>query len=84
MSYSKVVENGIILAVGKNFAGEQITEEEYNEIITVIRTHPQETETVGYRLKTDLTWEQYEKPPQPEPEPDAEELLSILTGGDAE
>lgn len=83
MRYYKIEKNGYITGIGKGDVGAEITKAEYNEIMSAIQNHPEETSSIGYRLKTDLTWEQYEKPPQPEPEPDAEELLSILTGGDA-
>ena len=83
MVYGKVTKNGIILAVGKNIAGDPITEDEYNEIMSVISNHPEETETIGYRLKADLTWEEYEKSPEPEEDPTPEEALTFLLGGDA-
>ena len=68
MKYYKRTENGYILAIGTNMGGTEITEEEYDEILAVLQTKPQDTETVGYRLKEDLTWEQYQKEPQPEPD----------------
>lgn len=77
-----IVENGIILCIGIGTAGQSITDEQYNQILGLIRNKPAETDTIGYRLKTDLTWEQYEKetPAPYEDEPDALELLNILTG----
>lgn len=77
-----IVADGIILCIGIGTAGQLITDEQYNQILGLIRNKPVETDTIGYRLKTDLTWEQYTKP-TPEPyieEPDAEEILNILTG----
>lgn len=39
----------------------------------------------GYRLKTDLTWEAYDLPPEPEPSDEDElsdtQALNILLGG---
>lgn len=81
MKYYEYKEDGYIVCVGTGGMGDEITEEEYNEIMTIIRNRPQETAEIGYRLKTDLTWESYEKEPTPEPEPTAEEALSILLGG---
>lgn len=81
MKYFKQIIDGYIVGISKGGHGVEITESEYNEIMTIIRTHPQETETIGYRLKTDLTWESYEKEPQPEPEIDDIEAMSILLGG---
>lgn len=81
--FYKITESDYITAIGKGDSGEEITKAEYDEILSVIRNKPQDTETIGYRLKTDLTWESYEKEPQPQPEPDlsAEEIVDIIFGG---
>ena len=84
MRFYKVVENGYIASIGTGNGGTEITESEYNEILTVIHNKPQATATMDYRLKTDLTWESYEKEPDPEPDPDAAEILDILLGGESE
>lgn len=81
MEYYKRIEGDYITAIGKNMGGTEITEVEYNQILAIILTKPAATETTDFRLKVDLTWEEYEVPPQPEPEPTAEELLDILVGG---
>ena len=78
MSKNKVIENGYILAIGENLKGEEITETEYNEILSVLKSAPH-VEGKGYKLKTDLTWEEYDLP-VPEEEPTAEEIVEILTG----
>ena len=77
----KIIENGYILAIGDGNQGEQITQKEYDSIIEVVRNKPPHTETTDYRLRENLTWEAYELPPLPEPEPDAEEILDVLLGG---
>ncbi len=62
-----------------------ITEAEYNEILSVIRQRPTPPEGFDYRLKEDLTWELCELPPVPPEEPSYEELLEaveIYKGGD--
>lgn len=84
MRYYKVVENGTILTIGKGLIqiGTEITENEYNSIMAVIQSCPRR-EGYTYRLKTDLTWEEHEKEPLPEEDPDSEEALSILLGGEA-
>ena len=80
--YYKQILNGYILCVGKNIGGEEITESEYNEILQVIGNKPQKTDTADYRLKEDLTWEEYEvEPPDQDPELDDSEALDILLGG---
>ena len=87
MNYYKVTSNDYILAVGTGNVGEKITELEYNEIISVIRSAPHK-DGFGYRLKTDLTWEEYAIPPMPEEEEptteDKAEAYDILIGGDNE
>ncbi len=70
MNYYKQIENNFILAIGTGGGGTEITEAEYDEIMTVIHNKPPATETIDYRLKTDLTWEQYEvEPPVPDDDP---------------
>lgn len=81
MKFYKFTDGGYIIAISTSCIGEEITEAEYNEILSAIRNKPQDTETVGYRLKTDLTWESYEKEPQPEPDLSADEIVNIIFGG---
>ena len=73
-----------IIATGTGYGGTEITEAEYNEIMAIIQNHPT-AEGKGYRLKADLTWEEYNLPPMPEPSDDDEistvEALNILLGG---
>lgn len=81
MRHYKQTDNGYILGIGTGLGGEEITEEEYAEILEVIRSKPADTDGIGYRLKTDLTWEPYEvEPPEEDPELDDAEVLDILLG----
>ena len=83
MRYYKLIEDGYILAIGTGGGGTEITENEYNSIMTVIQNKPQGTATTDYKLKTDLTWEEYELPPAPEDyDISDEEALEIITGSD--
>ena len=67
MRYYKQVENGYIVAIGTGGGGTETTAAEYDDILTVIHNKPAGTETIDYRLKTDLTWEQYQvEPPAPD------------------
>lgn len=73
-----------IIAVGTGYGGTAITKTEYESILSAIQSRPSESGK-GYRLKTDLTWEAYDLPPEPEPS-DEDELsdtaaLNILLGG---
>lgn len=81
MRFYKIVENDYIFSIGTGNSGTEITETEYNEILTAIRNKPEATETTDYRLKTDLTWESYEKEPVTDPDVDDSKALSILLGG---
>lgn len=84
MRYYKKTIDGCIVAVGTGNVGEEITETEYNSILSVIQSRPV-SDTQGYRLRADLTWEAYDLPPVPEPSDDDEisneEALNILLGG---
>lgn len=81
MAYFKLIKDGYIDAIGTGNGGTEITQSEYDEIMTVISNKPQTTEDTDYRLKEDLTWESYHVEPSPESDPDPEEALSILLGG---
>ena len=83
MTFYKITDGTYINGIGTGLGGEPITEAEYNQLKDIILDKPFESETVGYRLKTDLTWEQYEKEPEPEddtayPEDIAEALEGAL------
>ena len=84
MRYYKKISSKYIVAIGTGHGGTEIGEAEYNEILSAIRSRPQ-SEGKGYRLKTDLTWEEYDLPPEPEPSDEDElseaEALDILLGG---
>lgn len=83
MKYYKTIETGYITIIGTGAGGTEITAAEYNEILAVIRNRPH-ADGKGYRLKTDLTWEAYGLPPEPEPSDTDEvsdaEALNVITG----
>lgn len=84
MRYYKQISNGYILAIGTGDGETEINETEYNSIISALQSRPT-SETRGYRLRADLTWETYDLPPEPEPSDDDEisneEAFNILIGG---
>lgn len=84
MKYYKQISDNYLTAISTGAGGTEIGEGEYNEILSVLRSRPQ-SEGKGYRLKTDLTWEEYDLPPEPEPSDEDElsdaEALDILLGG---
>ena len=81
MRYYKQIDSDYILAIGTGYGGEEITETEYNQIMSVIQSRA--TDNKGYKLKTDLTWEEYELPEIVESDDDElsdGETLNILLG----
>lgn len=84
MRYYKQTSNNYIIAIGTGAGGTEITKAEYDEIMAIIQNRPA-AEGKGYRLKTDLTWGEYDLPPEPEPSDEDElsdtEALNILLGG---
>ena len=81
MRYYKIIEGAYIQAIGIGGGGEEITEEQYNAIMALIHRKPPRTDTTDYRLiDATLTWEEYERPADPEPEAEVGELFDILTG----
>ena len=83
--YCQYNDSGILLAIGTGPGGTEITEAEYNKIMAIIQSCPN-VDGKGYKLKADLTWEEYDLPPVPEPSDDDEistdEALNILLGGE--
>lgn len=81
MRYYKLIDDGYIRLIGKGTGGTEIAEDEYNGILSVIHSKPAATETTDYRLREDLTWEEFPvDPPDPDPEIDDPDLLNILMG----
>lgn len=75
----KTIIDGYIAYIGTS-GGTEITEEEYNAILTIIRNRPTPPEGKGLRLKADLTWEEYDLP-EPEPEEvTGEDVMEALEG----
>ena len=83
MRYYKIIEDGYVLSIGTGSGGSEITKEEYEDIISVIRSAPTAESGYQYRLKADLTWELVELPPVSEDEEiSADEALDIILGGE--
>ena len=83
MRYNKQTSNNYVIAIGTGAGGTEITKAEYDEIMAIIQNRPA-AEGKGYRLKTDLTWEEYDLPPEPEPSDEDElsdaEALNVIMG----
>ena len=63
MRYYKLIENGYFLGVGIGNGGTEITKEEHDQLLEVIKNHPVGEGNCGYCLKADLTWEKCEMLP---------------------
>ncbi len=85
MRYYADYESGVLVGIGTGKAGGvEITAEEYEHILSVIRSRPTPPKGYDYRLKEDLTWELYERPiVEVDDEISDEEALNIILGGDA-
>lgn len=83
--FAQYGDDGNVLSIGIGAGSTEITKEEYDAILHAIRSRPAPPDGKGYRLKTDLTWEEYDLPPKPEPGDEDElneaEALDILLGG---
>jgi len=74
--YFKVKSNGYILGLGIGSLGEQITEEEFNELTEIFHNVPVR-EGYHYNLREDLTWEEVKDVPELIDEPTPEELIEV-------
>lgn len=64
MRYYKLVINELFVSVGQGGEqGEEITEAEYNHILSIIKSRPNAPEGFAYRLTAELEWELYELTP---------------------
>lgn len=83
MRYYKKIENDYIHVIGTGPGGEEITQEEYENILSAIRNRPTPDPGYDYRLRVDLTWALVEAPAEPvDDEISADEALDIILGGE--
>ena len=85
MRYYKNIDENYLQSVSIGTGQIEITQEEFENLLSIIRAKPTDTGHKIWRLSVDLTWEQHELPPEPEPS-DTDELtdaeaLDILLGG---
>lgn len=81
MRYYKNIIDGYILSIGTGVGGEEISQEEYNQLYNLIKSKPCE-EGYSYKLKEALNWEKHEVETE-ETEPTEEEYAEagkILMG----
>lgn len=76
MAFFKNISNGFIDSVSTGTGQIEIVEKEYNDILNMAKTFPQDAPS-GYTYKLradDLEWELAELPPEPEPSEDPAEI----------
>ncbi len=79
----KIIDNGYIVGLADAPTGVEVTAEEYAELTDIFHTMPVR-KGYAYRLREDLTWEEYPVEPEPVDELTDAEALAILLGGDGE
>lgn len=70
--FYKYINDRYIIGVGTGLGGEEITEQEYNNILDKINNRPEAPEGYSYRLTTAMEWELAEIP---KIEPTTEEII---------
>lgn len=58
--YFKNIEGDYIVSISTGSGAKEITQEEYDNIMSVIRSRPTPEVGFDYKLRTDLTWETVE------------------------
>ena len=76
----KIIDNGYIVGLADAPTGVEVTAEEYAALTDIFHAMPVR-EGYAYRLREDLTWEEYQVEPEPVDELTDAEALSILLGG---
>ena len=72
--FYKYIDDKFIIGVGTGAGGEEISEQEYNNILDKINNRPEAPEGYSYRLTTAMEWELCEVS---NIEPIAEEIIEI-------
>lgn len=85
MKYYKNIDENYLQSVSFGTGQIEVTQEEFENLLSIIRAKPMDIGRKIWRLSVNLTWELYELPPEPEPS-DSDELtdaeaLDILLGG---
>lgn len=85
MRYYKNIDGDYLQSVSIGTGQLEITQEEFENLLSIIRAKPTDVGRKIWRLSINLTWEAYDLPPEPEPSDEDEistdEALNILLGG---
>lgn len=85
MKYYKNIDEDYLQSVSIGTGQIEVTQEEFENLLSVIRAKPMDIGRKIWRLSVNLTWELHELPPEPEPSDNDEltdaEALDILLGG---
>lgn len=85
MRYYKNIDGDYLQSVSIGTGQFEITHEEFENLLSIIRAKPTDVGRKIWRLSINLTWEAYDLPPEPEPSEEDEisndEALNILLGG---
>lgn len=73
----KIISNGYILGLAEAPTGVEVSEEEYLKLADIFHAMPTK-EGYAYRLREDLTWEEYHVEPEPIEELTAEEIAAAI------
>lgn len=76
--YFKNIENEYIRSISTETGEVEISQEEYENLLAVIRNHPDSESGYIFKLRTDLTWERVEAPPIEDEEATEEDYIAAL------
>lgn len=75
MRFFKNIDGEYIDYISTGYGRTEISEQEYNAILDIIRNAPASQEGYAYKLRADtLEWELMELPPEPQPSEDPAEI----------
>jgi hypothetical protein len=80
--YYKNIEDGYITSIGTGAGQVEITQDEYEYILTAIQSRPTPEPGFDYRLREDMSWELVERPIDDDPELSEQEAMDIILGGE--
>lgn len=85
MKYFKNIDGAYITSISTGSGDVEITQGEYENILSIIRDRPTLEAGYAYKLRTDLTWELVEVPVVEDEDKEISdaEALNIILGGEA-